>query len=228
VQWRRVAAMALDALESRHLFAGPAAKLAFIDLPSSGSAGTALATFSVVVEDASGNLVPQAPPTFTFTGSALDGGTTVFSTSPVATTVGTTTNVTGVTLDRAGYYSFDASAPGLSDAISPEILISAGAPASALITSEPSTTTAGVAIGPVTLALSDAFGNAESGGATPITVVLDSGSGGSASFSGTASQTVAGDGSVTFPDLSETVAGSGTDSSSSPAPNCSPRPRRSP
>ncbi len=209
VQWRRVAAMALDALESRHLFAGPAAKLAFIDLPSSGSAGTALATFSVVVEDASGNLVPQAPPTFTFTGSALDGGTTVFSTSPVATTVGTTTNVTGVTLDRAGYYSFDASAPGLSDAISPEILISAGAPASALITSEPSTTTAGVAIGPVTLALSDAFGNAESGGATPITVVLDSGSGGSASFSGTASQTVAGDGSVTFPDLSETVAGSG-------------------
>ncbi|MFD7156240.1 hypothetical protein ACFV9C_16650 [Kribbella sp. NPDC059898] len=186
---------------------GAAAKLAFTTAPpTTGTAGSPLATFKVSVQDAGGNTVSTATDPVTLTvASGPSGGT--FSSAPatytnVAASAGVAT-FTGVALNLAGTYTLTAARSGLTPATSGAVVISAATGSKLAFVQGPSGGFAGTALAPaITVQVQDQNGNAVSAAGVVVTLTpsagqIDSGasattnSSGRATFSGVVINTAA-------------------------------------
>ena len=93
------------------------AKLGFTSQPQNAQVNTPIPDFTVAVQDASGNTVSSATNSITIalttntTGATLSGTTTVNAVNGVAT-------FSGLSLDKAGTYTFTATSPNLVSAVS--------------------------------------------------------------------------------------------------------------
>ena len=134
---------------------GVAAQLAFTSTPSSGTAGSALSSVSVTVEDSGGNPVTSSTAAITISSSPAGvGGTlTVNAVSGVAT-------FSGLTINTAGSYTLSATSSGLTGATSTSIIIAAASASQVVFTTAPSSGTTGHALTPAVVAtIEDAFNN---------------------------------------------------------------------
>jgi hypothetical protein len=134
-----------------------AAQLAFepFAAPLTVTAGQSLPTVKVDVEDAFGNLVSSSTATVTLGNTAsgtMTGTTSTAAASGVA-------SFSGIALDKAGTYSLTASAPGLSQATSAKITVSAAAPTGLSFETLPNSAPAGQAVMNVKVDVVDKFGN---------------------------------------------------------------------
>jgi autotransporter-associated beta strand protein len=150
-----------------------ASKLAVTAQPANATAGVALNSVSVTVEDVLGNPVTgdTSPVTVTLNGGVFAGGsntTTVQAVSGVAT-------FNNLLIDAAGTYTLSATDGSLGGAISNSFTIAAAAAAKLGFTQQPASTVAGMALSPVAVAVQDQFGNTISGDTSTVTVTLSSG-----------------------------------------------------
>ncbi len=159
-------AMQLVAFRVASGAAGPPAKLAFVQGPSSTAAGATISpAVKVAVEDASGNVETSDNATTVGlaigtnpAGGALSGGSAVTVASGVATFPGLSINNPG-----AGYTLAASSAPSYTAATSAAFNITGvGPPAKLAFVQGPSNTAPGATMSPaVTVAVEDASGNVE-------------------------------------------------------------------
>jgi pantothenate kinase type III len=154
--------------------AAPAQLVISSQPPSSITAGAGFG-LAVSVEDSYGNAEPSynGDVTVALTGkTGLDGTLTVPASGGVA-------DFSGLTLDQAGSgYAILASATGLSGATTNPFAVTPAAPARLVITAQPpSSITAGVGFG-LSVAVEDAFGNAEPSFNGNVSVALAGGSSG--------------------------------------------------
>jgi len=180
-----------------------ASKLAFVNQPSSTSAGATLNPLTVRAIDQYGNPVGGVPITLTLPSGTLTGTTSV-------STGGTGTSVYGnLVVTSAGSFTFTASAPGLTSVSSNSFTVTAGAVAKLSYVTQPSSTTAGSIIGPVTLLVADKYGNGVPNVAVGIAAV------GSTLSTGTTPITSNPQGQAVFGNLTEDTVGTYTLSASS-------------
>ena len=135
----------------------PASKLAFTQVPTSGTAGDPLGTFEVSLQDAEGVTVAGAQPTVTL---KLGAGpeATLLGTS-TATAVGGVARFTGLRIEKAAKgYTLVASAPGLPEVTSSPFEVLASAPASFTLAPPGVPLQAGTG-GTFGLSVFDAYGN---------------------------------------------------------------------
>ena len=176
------------------VLAGPAARLAVTAQPTNATAGSTITPAVIVTaQDLGGNtasgytgLVTLAITGGTGTaGAALSGPTTLAALSGVVA-------FSGLTVDKSGNgYTLSATASGVTTGVSAGFAVVAGAAAQLAFATQPSNTTAGVAIAPaVTVTAQDALGNAATAFGGMVTVAITSGTGsGGAMLSGTVSVT---------------------------------------
>jgi autotransporter-associated beta strand protein len=150
-----------------------ASKLAITAQPANATAGVALNSVSVTVEDVLGNPVTgdTSPVTLTLNGGVFAGGsntTTVQAVSGVAT-------FNNLVIDAAGMYTLSATDGSLAGAASNSFTIAAGAAAMLGFTQQPASTVAGAALSPVAVAVQDQFGNTIAGDTSTVTLTLSSG-----------------------------------------------------
>ena len=168
------------------------ATLAFVSQPTNATAGNTLSSVSVKALDRFGNVVPGASVSIGITPGTLASGTLT-----------QTTGVTGLALfgnlveDVTGTYSLIASATGATSTASNSFIITAAAAANLSFLSQPSSTTAGSVLNPVTVQVADKFGNAVP--STSIGVALSPGT----LSTGTTPLVANALGQVVFGDLSE-------------------------
>jgi hypothetical protein len=200
---------------SFNITAGTANKLAFTTQPpASTSAGVAMASFVVQVEDQYGNAVSGSGANVTLTASSgsIYGGASATTTSSGAATFGSTvmrtavsgatftataTSLTGATNTSSNNDLRDGAPIGqmsLTSATSTSFNITAGtANKLAFTTQPPATTTAGATMAGFSVQVEDQYGNAVSGSGTNVTLTPSSGS-----IYGGASATTASSGAATF------------------------------
>jgi hypothetical protein len=154
----------------------PPAKLAYLQQPSSGTAGAPLAPFVVAVEDLAGHTISTDSSTVTLTlshGTFANGTTTV--SAPAVAGVATFKNLV---INTPGSYVLRATDtnPNLDPGFAP-FTINAGASASKLAFVQPPTNTnTGAAISPpVTVAVEDSNGNTVTSDTSTVTLTLSSG-----------------------------------------------------
>ena len=153
---------------------GNATHLIFVTQPASTSAGTSLHV-QVSATDSTGAIVSVFNGQVTLALGANPGGDDLHGTITMTAVQGTAT-FDEVKVDRAGSgYSLSARTEGLSGATSGSFDITAGAPAAATYTSQPTSTTTGSNITPaVQVQIIDAFGNpTQYGGTVTITLAHD-------------------------------------------------------
>ncbi len=186
--------------------AGPAARLAFVDLPTSAVAGAAFApVVQVGLLDAFGNPASGAPLVSLAIASG-PAGAALSGTAQVSAAMGVA-RFPGLSLDKAGSYTLSASASGVSSATSSSFTVTAGAPASLSFSAQPHDVAAGAAISPaVQVTVRDAYGNLASSSA-PVTLALGPAANGG-TLAGSASAAVSA-GVATFSGLSVNKAGQG-------------------
>ncbi len=150
--------------QTETIVAGPASKLTFQVEPGGGTAGVAISpAIKVATVDSFGN-VATAGASVTLSLFTNPGGATLSGAGPVAVAGGVAT-FAGVTLNKAAAgYQLQASAAGLTSAVSAAFQILAGAPAQLVVTTAPQTVTSDVCSAPVALELKDAYGNTASYG----------------------------------------------------------------
>jgi hypothetical protein len=136
---------------------GGPAKVAFTTQPTNGTAGTAIGTVVVQIQDAGGNLVTAStaavalastPPGVTFQG----GSNTVNAVNGVAT-------FTGLVFNTSGSYTLTASSNGLTSATSNSFTINPGNASRLVFTTQPVNTVAGATMPAVVAQVQDAGGN---------------------------------------------------------------------
>ena len=156
---------------------GVATQLAFVQQPTSATAGTAITpAVTVQVRDANGNLVPTATNAVTVAIGTNPGSGTLTGTATVNAVAGIAT-FAGLSIDKTGTgYTLTASASGLAGATSGVFNITAASASQLAFTTQPATTTAGVRFGVVVTAR-DTQGNTTTGFAGNVTVALTSGTG---------------------------------------------------
>jgi hypothetical protein len=134
---------------------GGATQLAFSAEPTTGTAGTAIGTVSVKVENSTGHVVTGSNAAVTITSSlaGVTGTTTVNASSGIAT-------FTNLIFDKVGKYTLTATSPGLNSATSTRpIVISAGAPALLKFTGRATSGTAGTVLTTFDVQVQDMEGN---------------------------------------------------------------------
>ncbi len=138
---------------------GGATKLAFFTQPTNTTGGTAIPSFQVEVQDASGNRVTTASTSITLTigtnpnSGALSGTTTVSAASGVAT-------FSGVIIDSAGTgYTLNANGGGLTQATSTGFNVAVGSATKLGFHVQPANTTGGATLAAVQVEARDAGGN---------------------------------------------------------------------
>ena len=151
---------------------GAAAKLAFGTQPSATAGGVAIPTFTVLVQDAGGNTVTASTAAITIaigtnpSGGALSGTLTHAAVAGVAT-------FSGVSIDKAGTaYTLTATSSGLTSATSTAFNVTVGATGKLAFGTQPSATTAGVAIPDFTVQVEDAGGNLITASTASITIAI--------------------------------------------------------
>lgn len=164
---------------------GPATQLAFTTPPpATGTAGSALSTFQVSIQDATGDTVTSATDTVTLTIiSGPAGGT--FNSPPATYTnvaaVGGVATFSGIVFNTPGNYTLRASDTtaghtGYTTATSGAIAISAGAASRLVFVQQPSSVAAGAVVAPaVTVQLQDSVGNAVSTAGIGVTLAVSAG-----------------------------------------------------
>jgi hypothetical protein len=192
------------------------AKLVATASPGNGTAGIALGSFIVAVQDANNNVVT------TFTGAVtvtLGGGTTgakLGGTITVNAVAGIAT-FGGLTVDKAGTaYTLSASASGLTSASSTIFNITPGAANKVGFTSQPSSAFAGASLGTVTVEVEDVGGNVITGFTGAISLSLGSNPGSGVLAGVTTMNAIAG--VATFSGLSVNRPGAGYKLSASASP----------
>ena len=189
-----------------NIAAGPASQLVIVRQPTGGTVGTALSpNFVVDVEDGFGDIVAGD-----FSGvslSILSGptGATLGGTATQAASAGVAT-LSGLSLDKAGTYTLQATDGKLTAATTQNISINASAAAKLVFTTEPSGGTAGTTLPAFAVSVEDSSGDVLSGDTSTVTLSINSGTG---SLAGTAS-IAASNGVATFNNVSISPAGSFT------------------
>jgi outer membrane protein assembly factor BamB len=202
---------------------GAAAKLAFVQGPSSAVAGAVITpAVTVAVEDAGGNVETADNATKVSlaigtnpAGGTLSGGSAVTVASGIATFSGLSISTAGT-----GYTLTASSTPANTGATSAAFTITGvGPPVKLAFVHGPSSAVAGAAITPaVTVAVEDASGNVETAdNATTVSLAIGTNPAGG-TLSGGAAVTVA-SGIATFPGLSINTAGTGYTVTASSTPS---------
>lgn len=184
---------------------GPATSLTFTAGPASVTAGVQIATVTVTALDAGGHTAAAFASPITLSiasgtgtaGATLSGTTTVNATDGVAT-------FTTLSIDKSGSgYSLRAAASGLTSGASGTFSVAPGPATQLAFTTQPSGTTAGVAIAPaVKVTAQDALGNPVSSFSGTVTIAITPGTGAAgATLSGTTGAAAA-SGIATFANLS--------------------------
>jgi hypothetical protein len=186
--------------------AAAAAKVVFLQQPSSASAGTAISpAVTVVVEDTFGNTVTSDTSTVTLTlshGTFASGATSV-----TASAVNGIATFSNLIINAVGSYTLTASDGSLTGAASGSFTINPAAAAKLVFSQQPSNASAGAAISPVTVVVEDTFGNTVTGNTSTVTLTLNHGTFANGATSVTASAV---NGVATFGNLVINAAGSYT------------------
>ena len=186
-----------------------ASKVAFQQMPTTGTAGQALSpSVKVAVEDQFGNVATGNTSTVTLTVGSGPGAFATGSTTSVAAVNGVAA-FSNVLFDTPGTYTLGSSDSSLTKATSGKLTIGA-APAAKLVFQQVSTSgTAGKTLSPsFKVAVEDQFGNVVTGNTSTVTIAVASGSGGFASGSTTSGAAVKG--IATFTNLVLDVSGTYT------------------
>ncbi len=188
---------------------GPAAKIVFTTQPASSTGGTAFPTQPVAkVQDAGGNIVTGSTASVTLAIGTNPGGGTLAGTVTVSAVAGVAT-FSGVSIDKAGTgYTLTSSSAGLTGGTSGAFNITVGAAVKVAFTTNPGSSTGGVAFAtqPV-VTVQDAGGNTVTASTASITVAIGSNPGGGV-LAGTATLSAVA-GVATFSGLSINKAGTG-------------------
>jgi hypothetical protein len=181
------------------------AKLVFSQMPSSAVAGSTLSTVTVLVEDQYGNVVTTDNSSVTLAIASGPAGGTLSGTLTVQAVSGRAT-FTGLSLTKAGTYTFQASDGSLAVATSTSLTVVPAAASKLVFIQQPSTTVAGAVISPaVTVWVEDAYGNLVTSNTSTVTLTLATYPAG-ASLGGTRSVAAVG-GVATFADLTLSMSG---------------------
>ncbi|MBI3789261.1 MAG: hypothetical protein HY275_00065, partial [Gemmatimonadetes bacterium] len=162
--------------------AGTPTKLAFtVNPPASVGAGVAIApSVTVAEQDALGNTVTTASDSIVVAIGANPGGATLGGTVRAKAVNGVAT-FPGLVLNKtSGGYTLVATSVGVSltSATSTPFAVSAGAPTSLVVVTDPTSTSALTAIAPpVAIAVTDALGNTVTSATNAVTVALTAGTG---------------------------------------------------
>ncbi len=186
----------------------PASRLVITSPPASGTAGTALATVVVKVEDANGNVVTgsTAPVTISSTPAGVGGTLSANAVSGVAT-------FSNLVFTKTGRYTISATSPGLTTATSPSFTVSAAVASLLKIKAQPTTGKAGTLLGKILVQVQDSFGNLVTTSTAAVTVAAT----GPGTFKTGGTTTVnAVAGVASFANLELDTAGSYTITASSP------------
>jgi hypothetical protein len=152
----------------------PAAKLAYLQQPSAGTAGVALSPFIVAVQDIAGHTVSSDASTVTLTlshGTFANGATSVS-----ATAIDGVATFNNLVINTSGSYVLRATDtnPNLDPGYAP-FTINAGVAAKLAFVQQPTNTSAGATITPaVTVAVEDANGNTVTSDTSAVTLTLSS------------------------------------------------------
>jgi adhesin/invasin len=186
---------------------GAASQLAFVQQPTSATAGVSITpSVTVQLRDQFGNNVPSSGVTVTM--SLSTGTGTLSGTASQATNGSGLATFAGLSINLAGSKNLTAASGALTAAVSSAFTISAAAASALTFTVQPSGAVAGDTITPaVTVQLRDAFGNPVASSGVSVTLVLASGAG---TLSGAAPQPTNGSGVATFSSLSVNLVGSKT------------------
>jgi len=206
----RLQTAVMESLEPRTLLS-VTPHLVFSTEPTTTVAGNSISDIIVEVEDGSNSVITSNNSLITFsinTGPAGSGSLFV----AVQAQSGTAT-LSGLSFTEAGTYTLAASTAGVTGANSTSFGITPDAPAQLVITQGPLSTTAGLTLRSVTVAVEDQWGNVVTNNTSNVAIAVSAGSG---SLSGTATAN-ASSGVATFSGLSitkaDTYALSVTDSS---------------
>jgi hypothetical protein len=146
-------------------------QLSFEADPAPTTAGTALGSLAVDVQDLLGNLVPGAVVPVTIAVASGPGGFNVGATTLVAAVNGTAT-FAGLTLDTAGPYTLTASAPNVTPATTGLFAVTAGTATTLAFAGLPATATAGTPLPDLQVKIVDAFGNIDAGSGATVTLTV--------------------------------------------------------
>jgi hypothetical protein len=188
---------------------GGATQLAFSAQPTTGTAGTAIGTVSVKVENSTGHVVTGSNAAVTISSSpgGVTGTTTVNAVNGIAT-------FTNLIFNKVGKYTLTATSPGLTSATSTRtITITAGPAAQLAFTARATGGTAGTLLAPFNVQVQDAEGNPITTSTAAITLAAT----GPGTFTSGSTTTVnASAGVAKFTNLTLDTAGSYTVTASSP------------
>ena len=192
----------LSGFVSNSFTVSPAAatQLVFSTQPSDGTAGVAISSVVLSIEDQFGNVESGDGSSVSIAAS----GPASLSTS--ANAVKGVATFSNLTLDTAGGYTLTASdtADSLTSAASNSFTISPAAATQLVFTTQPTDGTAGVALSSVVLSIEDQFGNMESGDGSSVSIVAS----GPGALTGTSTTSVtAVKGVATFGNLTLDTAG---------------------
>lgn len=182
-------------------------KLAFQQSPTSGTAGTALGTVSVAIQNQNGQIVTTDNSKVTLSISSGSGGFTTTSIVSVNAVNGVAT-FSNLTLNVSGSYKLSANDGSLTGATSNTITITAAQAAKVVFQQVPTSGTTASALPLVTVAVVDQFGNVVTTNNSTVTISVASGPGGFASGSTTSATAV--NGIATFKNLILGTAGTYT------------------
>ena len=184
--------------------AGAPTQLALVSTFPALSAGQVVPDVIVQARDAAGNLAPS------YNGlvfaRVLTGPNGPDTDSVTVTAVNGVATFTGQTFETAGTYTVRFNAPGLTDAVSPAITVTAAAATQLVVASFPDSVTTGAAIPPFVIEARDAFGNVELTFTGTVTAAITTGPVGGPLGGTLARAAVAG--VATFDDLQLTLVGS--------------------
>ncbi|MCY2979003.1 MAG: hypothetical protein NTU79_10105 [Planctomycetota bacterium] len=187
--------------------AAAASKLAFTQVPTTGTAGTPLTALQVAMRDIYGNLVTLNSSIITIV--VKTGPTSSFATgwTLTATAVNGVATFNNLILNTSGTYTFMATA-GATPATTGNVVISAAAASKLAFTQVPTTGTAGTPLTALQVAIRDTYGNVVASNTSAVTIAVKSGPGGFASGSMLTATAV--NGVATFSNLALNTSGTYT------------------
>jgi hypothetical protein len=184
-------------------------QLAFVQQPTNVAAGSSITPgVTVVIEDASGNLVTTATNVVSLQINPNPAGGTLSGTLASTAVAGVATFSTD-SINKAGNgYTLSAMASGLTSATSATFNVTAGAASQLAFVQQPASVAAGSAISPaVTVAVEDAFGNVVTTATNLVTVAIGTNPSGG-TLAGTAAENAV-NGIASFSNLSINKTGDG-------------------
>ena len=191
--------------------AAAASKVAFTQLPTTGTAGSALTAILATVQDAFGNTITSNTSTVTIAVATgpVGAGFTAGSTTQVAAVNGVAT-FSNLILSTTGTYTFTVTDGSLTSATTGSITINAAAASKVVLTSVPTIGTAGSALTAIEATFQDGSGNTVTSNTSTVTIAVATGPVGAGFTAGSTTQVAAVNGVATFNNLILNMAGTYT------------------